>query len=346
MRNASGSRVARYLAVVVAVAAAGCGGSTGGSKSAGAAGSSSGGAGGGGGSGATAGSGGSTGGGGAGGPSTGGSGGGGSSGSSGAGAGGTQAGGAGRDGGAGGATAGAGGATADGGGADMGSAASGCAGKTYKLCEDFESGTVGMIPTGWTALQGYAPMRGGTVLANDAAHSGKMALKSDGMNTGLDRVQRALASLGPTATKHWGRLFYKVGTPLPKPNTGVIHITMAALEGTTENRVVDTVVAMNGTHQWLFNIPDDSCCAGSPYNWTFEDTWHCAEWNIDVATSSFRFFSDGQEVTQLAFTGKTGARMSQYKSIGLGTIYYQMPPAPIVMWFDDLVIDDNRVGCQ
>jgi hypothetical protein len=241
--------------------------------------------------------------------------------------------------------AGTGGSMADAGGGDAASASSGCAGKTYKLCEDFESGTVGEIPNGWTALQGYAPMRGGTVLANDAAHSGSMALKSDGTSTGLDRVQRALASLGPTATKHWGRLFYKVGTPAPKPNGGVIHITMAALEGTTENRVVDTVVAMNGTHQWLFNIPDDSCCAGSPYNWTFDADWHCAEWNIDVATSSFRFFSDSQEVTELAFTGKTGARMSDYKSIGLGTIYYQMPPAPIVMWFDDLAIDDNRVGC-
>ena len=263
---------------------------------------------------------------------------GGGGGSSGAGAGGMPAGGAGSDG-------GAGGSKVDAGGGDMGPASSGCAGKTYKLCEDFESGTVGMIPNGWTALQGYAPKRGGTVLANDAAHSGSMALKSDGMSTGLDRVKRALTSLGPTATKHWGRLFYKAGTPLPKPNTGVIHITMAALEGTTENRVVDTVVATNGTHQWLFNIPDDSCCAGSDYKWSFDTDWHCAEWNIDVATSSFRFFSDGQEVTQLAFTGKTGARMSTYASIGLGTIYYQAPPAPIVMWFDDLAIDDNRVGC-
>jgi hypothetical protein len=261
----------------------------------------------------------------------------GSGGSSSAGAGGTLTG---SDGGA-----GTGGATVDAGGGDTGAASSGCTGKTYKLCEDFESGTVGKIPNGWTALQGYAATRGGTVLANDAAHSGTMALKSDGMSTGLDRVQRALASLGPTAAKHWGRLFYKVGTPAPKPTSGVIHITMAALEGTTENRVVDTVVATNGTHQWLFNIPDDSCCAGSDYKWSFDAAWHCAEWNIDVSTSSFRFFSDGQEVTPLTFTGKTGARMSNYTSIGLGTIYYQMPPAPVVMWFDDLAIDDNRVGC-
>jgi hypothetical protein len=315
---------------------AGCGGSSGGSKPDGAAGASGGGGDGGGG--ATAGTGGSMGGGGGGAGGQTASGGGG--GSSSAGAGGQPVGVAGSDGGA-----GTGGSTTDAGVGDAGPASAGCAGKPYKLCEDFESGTVGEIPNGWTALQGYAPMRGGTVLANDAAHSGSMALKSDGMSTGLDRVQRALTSLGPTATKHWGRLFYKVGAPLPKPSTGVIHITMAALEGTTENRVVDTVVATNGTHQWLFNIPDDSCCAGSDYKWSFDTTWHCAEWNIDVATSSFRFFSDGQEVTALAFTGKTGARMSDYKSIGLGTIYYQAPPAPIVMWFDDLAIDDNRVGC-
>jgi hypothetical protein len=130
------------------------------------------------------------------------------------------------------------------------------------------------------------------------------------------------------------------------PTTGVIHITLLALEGTTENRVVDTVVATNGTHQWLFNIPDDSCCAGSPYNWKFDADWHCAEWNIDVATSSSRFFSDGAEVTSLAFTGKTGAKMSDYTSIGLATKYYQTPPAPVVVWFDDLAIDDNCVGCQ
>jgi hypothetical protein len=241
---------------------------------------------------------------------------------------------------------GAGGSTTDAGATDSGSGTSGCAGKTYKLCEDFESGTVGAIPTGWTSLRGYAATRGGIGLASDQAHSGKMSLKSDGMSTGMDRAQKSFAGLGATVTKHWGRLFYKVQSPGPMPTSGVIHITMGALEGTTENRVVDTVVMMNGTHQWLFNIPDDSCCAGSSYNWKFDANWHCAEWYIEVATSSFRFFSDGQEVTQLAFTGKTGARMSDYTSIGLGTIYYQMPPAPIVVWFDDLAIDDNRVGCQ
>jgi hypothetical protein len=237
--------------------------------------------------------------------------------------------------------------TADGGG-DGGEAdeeSGGCTGRTYKLCEDFETGTVGGIPPGWTTLQGFASQRGGVGLANDQAHSGSMSLKSDSINKGQDRVQRSLAALGPTATKHWGRIFYKVGAPPPKPTTGVIHITFAGLEGTTENRVVDTVVATNGTHQWLFNIPDDSCCTGSSYDWSFDASWHCAEWNIDVAAESFHFYSDGSEVTQLAFTGRSGAKMSDYMSLGLGTIFYQTPPSAVVVWFDDLAIDDTQIGC-
>ncbi len=232
-----------------------------------------------------------------------------------------------------------GGTTGDGG------AAAGCAGKTYKLCEDFESGTVGAIPTGWTLLKGFGG--GGTIgLANDQAHSGTMSLKSDASTTGQNRVQKSLMALGPTATNHWGRIFYRVDTPEPKPNSGVIHITLTALQGSTENRVVDTVVNTAGNHQWLFNIPDDSCCTSSDYNWTFEDSWHCAEWNVDVATESFQFYTDGVKVPALSFTGNAGAHMSNYTSVGLGTIFYQVPPNPVVVWFDDLAIDDNQIGCQ
>jgi hypothetical protein len=232
--------------------------------------------------------------------------------------------------------------------AGAGGAASGCAGKTYKLCEDFETGTVGAIPTGWTALNGYNgdSMRG-VGLATDQFHSGAMALKSSSMVSGEQRVQHSLAALGATATKHWGRIFYKVISPSPKPASGsVIHVTMAALQGTTENRVVDTVEQSNGTHQWIFNVPDDSCCTGSNYNWTFDANWHCAEWYVDVSTQSYRFFSDSTEVTMIGFTGQTAAKMSNYTALGLGAIFYQTPPSPFTIWFDDLAIDDNPIGCQ
>ena len=90
---------------------------------------------------------------------------------------------------------------------------------------------------------------------------------------------------------------------------------MVALEGTTENRIVDSVQNPDGAHQWIFNLPDDSCCTGSAYSWTFDASWHCAEWYVDVSAKSYRFFSDSTEVTSLAFTNNTNAKMSSYTAI-------------------------------
>src|SRR4029079_413332 len=258
-------------------------------------------------------------------------------------------GGQGGHGGAGGGGGTGGGAVASGSGGTSGGggATSSCAGKTYKLCDDFESGTVGGFPTGWTGLNGYgADSMRGVGLANDQAHSGAMALKSSSMLAGEQRVQHSLSALGATATKHWGRILYKVISPSPRLASGVIHVTLVALQGTTENRVVDTVEQSNGTHQWLYNVPDDTCCPGSNYNWSFDANWHCAEWYVDVSTQSYRFFTDGTEVTMIRFTARTAAKMSSYTSVGVGVIFYQAPPSPFTVWFDDLAIDDNQIGCQ
>ena len=239
---------------------------------------------------------------------------------------------------------GGGGTTAGSGGAAGGSTAA-C---THKLCENFESGSVGALPTGWTAYDGYGnDAAKGVGLANDQAHSGTMSLKSSSMTPGEERIQKSLAALGATASKHWGRIFFKVQTPAPKTAAGVyFHTTMVALEGTIENRVVDSVQSPDGTHQWIYNLPDDSCCTGSTYDWTFDASWHCAEWYVDVSTESYRFFTDGTEVTSLAFTNNANAKMSTYTAIVVGSIFYQTPPSPFVLWLDDLVIDDTQIGCQ
>ena len=156
---------------------------------------------------------------------------------------------------------GGGGATGAGGSAGAGGSGggAGAAACPYKLCEGFESGTVGGLPTGWTLLKGYGNSTAAqdVGLATDQVHSGAMSLKSSSMATGQNRVQKALSGLGAVATKHWGRIFYKAQAV--KPTSNVIHVTMVALEGTTEDRIVDTVEMTDGTHQWLFNVPDDSC---------------------------------------------------------------------------------------
>lgn len=241
-----------------------------------------------------------------------------------------------------------GGVAAAGGTVGAGGAASpGCAGKAYKLCEDFETGTAGGVPSGWTAAKGYGNGAATDVgLASDQFHSGTMSLKSSSAATGQGRIQKSLAALGATASLHWGRVFYKVQSPATKPASGVLHVTFVGLKGTGENRVVDIVESSNGTHQWLYNNPDDKGSLGSAYSWTFDAAWHCAEWYVDVAAKSYRFFSDSKEVTTIGFTGKADSEMSNYMSILVGATFYQGLTTPFVMWFDDLAIDDNQIGCN
>jgi hypothetical protein len=339
---------------------AGCSSPSGGGGTGGATGS-------GGATGGTIGTGGSaTGGSGTGGSATGGSGTGGSatggSGTGGSGTGGSATGGAGGTvagtGGAAGAAGGQGGKAGQGGNAGApatgGSGGTSSGSCTHKLCEDFESGTSGGVPTGWDLLKGYGSSTG-VGLATDAAHGGSMSLKSNSSTTGQARVEKSLTGLGATATKHWGRIFYKVQSPAVKPSSGVLHITLTALEnpGTNssassnfENRVVDTVEDSNGKHQWIYNVPDDSCCTGSTYDWSFDANWHCAEWYVDQSTQSYRFFTDGTEVTQIGFTNNSNAKMMAWDHIAVGAIFYQTPPAAVVIWFDDLAIDDKQIGCK
>ena len=222
----------------------------------------------------------------------------------------------------------------------------GCAGAGFLLCEDFEGATEGALPSGWTVLAGWG---GGTPpkVVSAERHGGAHALETGVGSTGQSRVQHSLSALGAAANKHWGRIFYKAKAPAPPPSSGVLHNTLVTLRGTDESRVVDTVINTAGAHQFLYNIPDDSFGKGTGYDYhSYDGTWHCAEWYVDAATKSYRFFFEGKEVTSIAFTDQAAAHLGMFTNIALGFIGYQMPVTPYDGWFDDLALDESRIGCE
>lgn len=227
------------------------------------------------------------------------------------------------------------------------SSAQGCAKRAYKLCEDFESAVDNTLPTGFSVVMGWG--QGNPAVTSDEHHWGKKALKSASVSDGQNRAGRSLSSLGATAGKHWGRVFYKVLTPATLPSAGnVLHSTLVGLKGSNESRVVDTVINSSGKHQFLYNLPDDSCCTSSDYDYSFDGKWHCAEWYVDASNQSFRFFYDGSELTKLAFKydGDQRAHIEAYGTIALGLMNYQKASPVNVAWLDDLAIDDTRIGCD
>jgi hypothetical protein len=228
-------------------------------------------------------------------------------------------------------------------GTDAAAIGVGCEGRDYLFCEDFESATPGTIPDGWAFDDGW---RDGDPTVTDTEHrTGAHALRSALAETGQRRIRHALSSLGGARGRHWGRIFYKVETPFFVG--GYVHSTMVGLIGSRECRVVDTVLGPSGSHQFLFNLPDDSCCAGSSYDYhSYDDEWHCAEWFVDASTRSYRFYFDGDEVTDIAFDGRDDAFIEDFSAISIGWRNYQTADPPYRSYLDDLAIDDERIGCD
>jgi hypothetical protein len=96
----------------------------------------------------------------------------------------------------------------------------------------------------------------------------------------------------------------------------------------------------------MYNLPDDSCCQGSAYSYTpYDGKWHCAEWFVDSGAKQYRFFCDGTEVDTKFNASK--AKLGQFTQVIVGWIDYQTSKMPYNQaWFDDLAMDDNRIGCD
>jgi hypothetical protein len=273
---------------------------------------------------------------------------------------------------AGGGANGGGGAVADAGapvdgGQDAGSPPHGCAGATYKLCEDFEDAPDSGVPAGWARVMPYSAFPGSAnpaevFVASDQPHWGTHSLKSTSSNCAQTRLEHDIAALGATAGTHWGRAFFYVKTPAPMSSnagTGWYHTTMIALRGdnsgggdANECRVVDMVEnAFNQSVAFLYDVPDDSCCtatAVNSYTFQYEEMWHCAEWYVDTSSNTWRYFLDGTEL--LSFANDTGSKLAQCGlTVSVGALCYAPPvnaPQNFTAWIDDVAIDDSRIGCQ
>jgi hypothetical protein len=255
--------------------------------------------------------------------------------------------------GGGGSTVGGGGTAAVGGtGTGGGNGTAGMTGScsaTYLLCEDFESTAVGSAPMGWTA-------HGKASVAEDQAGHGKHSLKVSPADNGERRIYHPTTMLG---AQHWGRVYYRVMLPTPD---AFVHSTMVTFfgkgptVGDAEFRVVDTVKDAktggfaNGKHQFLYNVQPQGAefGNGSPYDYTFEDKWHCAEWHVNAAEQSYQFFYDGKEV--ISFTKGAGVYKDSelpdgFAEVRLGWNNYQSAPPGFTAWLDDFALDDERVGC-
>jgi Carbohydrate family 9 binding domain-like len=182
-------------------------------------------------------------------------------------------------------------------------------------------------------------------IVNTAAKNGTSSLRFYTNNKGAP-YHGGYLKVPNVPGKHWGRLYYRIDTILSPAN--YTHTTfMAAVTPVTEVRLVDTVRDPNGKHQYLYNFPDDTGGASSPYNWTFDNQWVCAEWHLDDGTQTYEFFHNGVRVDSISGnkSGDHGGIPATYTWMGFGGQVYQNGPE-ISGWIDDIAIGTSRIGCN
>ena len=238
--------------------------------------------------------------------------------------------------------------------ATTGGANAPCAGADL-LCETFESVDDGAIPPGWSYNWG-ANATSISVQSSDS-FSGARALRVVAA-TPSSGANQIMVDAGAFGAAHFGRLYYKVEQVGTMQSPGVAHSTLVSFwDGSSEFRVVDTVMNQQLAHQFLYNIQpsgDAEWGCGSPYDYSYSAAWQCVEWYFSSSEQTYRFFNDGTEVSSIGVqSGLTNGCGSPNRPIptdvgqlNLGIYTYQAVSQGFVVWFDDLAIGSERVGCS
>jgi len=220
---------------------------------------------------------------------------------------------------------------------------SGCGTGTL-FCLDFEDVAPGTLPVGFTK-EGT----GIDVVQGQEARSGTRSVKFTSTNYANSGYFKKTGVSG----KHWGRLYYKMKTPVPNINTWLHGTFVAARSGSAEFRFVDTVQEASGAHQYLYNVEPGDVSLQGAYAYKFDNSWVCTEWFVDNQTQTYRFFRNG---TELALT-RNGAQTNATNLpgfapvpatldwLGFGLRTYQQSSG-VEGWLDDVAVGSERIGCD
>ena len=222
-------------------------------------------------------------------------------------------------------------------------AALGCGNSNLLFCLDFENVAPGTTPAGFTKEGNSID-----VVQGQEAHSGTRSVKFASNNAGNYGYFKKNSVPG----SHWGRLYFKMKTPVPNINTW-LHTTFVSARGNNaEFRFVDAVQEASGAHQYLYNSEPGDVSLQGKYAYRFDSEWVCSEWFVDNQTQTYRFFRNGEELFFThngTATNKTNLPgftpvPAVLDSLGFGFRAYQQSSG-VEGWLDDVAVGTERIGC-
>lgn len=220
-----------------------------------------------------------------------------------------------------------------------------CEGTDNYICLDFENVGIGSQPDGW-GTDGKAP-----VVNSEKSHSGTKSLKASGSDYGTS----GYITYRNIPSKHWGRMFYQMGSNLQ--TTNYLHITFVELLSLNSGfpvRVVDTNLGSSDLSmmKYILNIDQGGGQEGglaSPTKFSYYaavDNWVCVEWMMDPTTQKAALWADGVEAYNAVLTYPSPNQIpsNSFDQIRIGLRTYK--GAFNTVWLDDIVVGPNRIGCN
>jgi hypothetical protein len=100
-------------------------------------------------------------------------------------------------------------------------------------------------------------------------------------------------------------------------------------------------------HNWGYNVQTSNAGefiheTGYVYSWT--EQWLCIEWHHDQAAQQATLWVDGEQI--LDVTAGDDPQLPAFDDISVGWANYQAASPQFVIHIDDVVLDDERVGCD
>jgi hypothetical protein len=244
------------------------------------------------------------------------------------------------------------------------------------LCDDFDTDTPDMPPTGWTVAMGCNPQTatnqsgtadgpapgGGILVGIDTSehHSGSNSLRVVGGDScGYYAVNTSAFQAGKLGPQYYARFWAMYSMAPTSGHNGFLSMNTTSMVSQKPDLL--RLGFQNDVIEWNWygtdaTLPDtDSMGAAQSYAPTMS-TWVCLEFHIDTTTGDIEFWQGGTAVPGLSWTGtSTGGYTNSWAgggwksgiaptSLGLG--WGSFNGGMMTVWFDDVALGNSRIGCD
>lgn len=201
------------------------------------------------------------------------------------------------------------------------------------FCAGFEGSS---FPAGTNNVVGGAPIPNAFVLDDTEANSGQQSL----LITPVEGFAYRVMAIPAPGQRFWVRLFVQVDVEFGRTNHGGIF--GASDVGLQQDHNGEVLIELSEQFGYMLtNIDDDTSLRPDVEMRLAANQWHCMEARYDGDAGEIEIFVEGQRIINET---RANARMT-FRTFRIGNMQYTTTGGRSV-WYDDVVLAPERVGCN